>query len=154
MKKRTEDQIVLQEFEVVLGGKKRTGRVKSIRDNREFRRRLGELIGDLLAPLFDPSQWPAGEDGEKPETPGINFAIRKLMPALFADAPEGLMDLLWLYAPELREWEDVATEDELLDAALEVLELSIPLAIKIVQRLQEFGKRMGITLSARPSSSR
>ena len=138
----TDTQTILQIREVTLAGQKRGLRIKSIGETHAFRRRVGELMGTLAKPLLD-AYMATGGDTEKMEAETI---IRQLFPLLLGDGVDALLDMLWLYAPELKEFEQGATDDEVLDAALEVLEIAFPLVLKVGKRTVALLTRAGISL--------
>jgi len=140
VKPRLEQDVILQEATVVLGGKARSFRVKTMTENRAFRRRLGEILGDIIGPMFDPALRDTGGVLNQPDV------VRKVLPALMADGPEALMDLLWIYAPELKAFASESTDEEIIDAALEVLSLSFPLAQRIATQMIAFARRLGVSL--------
>ena len=137
-----EMQTLLQSREVTLAGQQRSFSIKSIKDTHEFRRRVGELMGSLVTPLFD--TWSAS-DG-KLENADLRVIFQQALPILLADGVDSLIDMLWVYAPELKEFEADATDDEILDAALEVLEIAFPLVLKIGKRIVALLSRAGINL--------
>ena len=135
-------QTILMDREVTLAGQKRSFKVRSIGETHEFRRRVGELMGSLVKPLFD-AYMKAEGDTDKIDVQGL---FGTLFPLLLGDGVDALVDMLWLYAPELKEYEADATDDEVLDAALEVLEIAFPLVLQIGKRTVALLTRAGISL--------
>ncbi|HUT58985.1 MAG TPA: hypothetical protein VNA25_14145 [Phycisphaerae bacterium] len=138
-----ETETILGIRTVTLAGQARNFDIKSIKDTRKFRQRVGELMGSLVEPLYN-AYMKAEGDTDKIDTQNL-FAL--LIPLVLGDGVDALLDMLWLYAPELKEFEEGATEDEILDAALEVLEIAFPLVLKIGKRTVGLLSRAGISLT-------
>jgi hypothetical protein len=124
---RTEEEILLQEsIEVVLGGKKYKIRPLKIRESREWRKKLAELLGVL------PSY--ANVTTDNPEE--FKGAISAMMVAL----PDQVTDLFFAYAKDLDRdaIEDAATDMEVAEAFKKVVTIAFPLA----QALPEVAEKL------------
>lgn len=124
---RTEQDILTRApIEVTLGGKTYEVTPLTIAESAAWRRRLGRGVADVLG----------GMQVQRPDGSVIRDeeALGRLLPELFATAPDLLIDLMWAYAPILprKEIEKAATEIELLEAASEVFKLGLPLAKPII----------------------
>ncbi|KKK72089.1 hypothetical protein LCGC14_2907400, partial [marine sediment metagenome] len=115
--------------------------VKSIAPTHEFRRRLGEILGTLAAPLVD--TWL--ESGGDLEGIDKEALLRKMLPLLLCEGVDAFVDMLWLYAPELQEFEAGATPEEVLAAAMEVLDAAFPLVLLVGKQTVALLSRAGIT---------
>ena len=148
-------QTVLQIREVTLAGQARSFKIKSIGETHEFRRRVGQLVGTFVKPLYDAymeaeakTRVQGKADAKaKPEDwvdkLDVQALSAQLLPLLLGEGVDALVDMLWTYAPELKEFEADATDDEILDAALEVLEIAFPLVLKIGKRTVALWSRVG-----------
>ncbi|MFA5187192.1 MAG: hypothetical protein WC551_12005 [Patescibacteria group bacterium] len=123
---RSEEDILLGQAAVKLAGKDYTIKVKSIRETHTFRKRLGVLLAGVF---------PGGDLTAKA---AMSFA--SLLPTLLSDGVDMLVDLPALYAPELTEAAQSATEDELLEAGIVVLELTFPLVQRLIQTITRLGE--------------
>ncbi len=145
MTERNEMDKICQTFEVTLGGKQYTLPIKPILPMREFRKRIAELARMLVGELAKNPETIAGIAAaaqEKKETaaPGENGkefenlfqAFGPLLPVVISDGLDALIEMLWAYAPELREHETEANEEEIVGAAMEVLEIALPLVGRLV----------------------
>lgn len=119
MIERTEEDIIMQRAFVVLGGERREFRVRSIREASAFRRAIGGVIGKALAQNPD-------VDIENISAIGATM-IQRVIPILFSDGIDVLMEIPFLYAPELNQYQNESTEQEQIDAGMEVLTLAFPL---------------------------
>ncbi len=141
-KGRDANQVVLQQFEVTLAGKVHVVAEKSIKETTEFRRKVGEILADFADPFLADM-----EEGKADGTVTTGQLIKRMLPTILADGVDGIIVLLWIYAPDLTEFEANATDDEILDAALVVLEVALPLVVKVGKSLIKILKRAGVTLT-------
>ena len=133
-----ETDALLQQARVTLGGVEHTIRVRSIRDTAEFRRVLGHLLGNGLSPLLS-----VATDGGKLNSADL---LASLLPALLGDGLDSAHEIVSLYAPELVEAVSGATDEEVVGAALEVVSLALPLAIRTIRGLLTILARHGVTV--------
>lgn len=137
--KRTEEDIVCQEVEITLGEHKHIIDVKSIRKNRQFRRELGRMISEVLTEAKLDEMLNAPENTSI-EDLGKGF-IKNIAPALIPVAMESLIELPFIYCPDLKEYEDEATDDELVDAAITLLEISYPFIESVIRGILRLWSR-------------
>jgi len=141
----SEEETCAQILRVRLGGEMRTARVRSIAENIEIRLALADMVADAVG-VFGEELTAAFENmraGEKTALEDVGGAdvltmIQRAAPFLFGKGYDALIGLPFLYAPELQEFRDGASDDELLDAALEVAGIIFPLFLKIWQRIAKF----------------
>lgn len=115
-KKRTEEEIVVQAgIEVVLGGEKYQIKPLVIKESRDWRKKLVNLLSEL--PKY------AKVDTDTPEEFG------EALNALMVDMPDTICDLFFAYAKDLsrQEIELKATEAEVAKAFEQVIEIAFPL---------------------------
>jgi len=114
---RTEEQKVSQaNIEVILGGKKYEIAPQVIRDSREWRKKVIALIAPLPSLVNITMDEP--EDFER--------ALTQMMVIM----PDQVIDIFFEYAKDLdrEEIEGVATDTEMADAFLEVVQVAFPLS--------------------------
>ncbi len=167
---RTESDILLQQATVALGGEPRAIEIKSLRNMREFRVAVGAMLASLI-PLCEPviqafvkssvRQARRVKDGD-PELANadadmsafldvdLTAVLASLAPILIGEMPDTVVNLFWLYAPELKEeFGSVATYEEEIDAGLEVLAIVYPFVItcgKGIVKLVMRGRKAGLGL--------
>ena len=126
---RTEEQVVSQAgIEVTLGGDKYQIAPLVIRDSREWRKK----VIDLIAPL------PDLVNVTMDDSAGFGEALKQIMVVM----PDRVADLFFQYAKDLDrdEIEGKATDTELSEAFEGVLKIAFPLAespMKILKRLSQ-----------------
>ena len=113
---RDEEAIVCKQIELTLGGEVHTVNVRSIRENRVLRRRVGEMLAATQ-----------GED---------------VIGSLLGVGADTLMDLPFLYAPELEQYSDLATDEELLEAGKQVMGLILPFVKATLGGMTELAQRL------------
>ena len=127
-------------FEVNLGGKIYQVKELNIEQDVAFRRELGNLLGQFLNPLAThrQSEW-----------------LSAILPNLFAEGYDQVKELIFNYDRSLPRDEIMAkaTSEELFEAGLEVLKLSVPLVQKILEGLMKLAPQMGVNLGNLPSGS-
>lgn len=112
-KKRTEVEKCLQKFSIRLGGVDREVGVRSVRGMVELRQKIAGVLGEVAS---------CYEEGVKEED-----MVKKILPMLFTHGIDVIMDLPVLYAPELKDvCENEATDEELINAGYEVLDVIFP----------------------------
>lgn len=128
---RPSDAVLCRQLDLVLAGEPVTVDVKSIRDNRPLRQRVGAALAEALASMYD-------ADGKTPD-PGA--AVARAMPVLLVDGIDLLLELPELYAPELKDKIDAASDEEVMRAGVQVLEVifpfysaAVPTLLALVQR--------------------
>ena len=149
---RSKTERILQTFEVTMAGKIVTVPVKSILSNRAFRKSLGEMVSSLVRNNQDPVLDlldKMNDDGTMENREALP-SLCDLMPTLMCDGFDFMIDMLWQYAPELQKYEPdpdgtigqgQATDEEIIDAACEVLQLVFPLLKTLWMRaLQQMGR--------------
>jgi len=111
-----EEKLTRAPIVVILGGKEYKVAPLVIRDSREWRKKVVELI----APL--PGLININTDDEK----GFGEALNQLLVAM----PDQVLELFFEYAKDLdrKEIEGAATDAELKDAFAEVMKIAFPLA--------------------------
>ena len=112
---RSESDIVCRTLTLTLAGEPVDIEVKSIRQNVQFRRKLGEVFACLE------------QRGEHREA---DFCR-----ALFENA-DAVMEIPAIYAPEIRERCQRATDEELLLAGRQIVEVALPF-VRALYRLTE-----------------
>jgi len=126
---RTEEQKVSQaNIEVILGGKKYEIAPQVIRDSREWRKKVIALIAPLPSLVNITMDEP--EDFER--------ALTQMMVIM----PDQVLDIFFEYAKDLdrEEIEDVATDAEISQAFLEVVELAFPLAQSLPKAMSKLSQ--------------
>lgn len=137
---RSEQDIALQQITFHLAGENHTVSVKPIRQMAAFRSELGKLLGKHAANIF------AEVPKDKKET---NWVSAALLSELMGNGLDTLMELPHIYAPELKDVCARATEQELISAGMEVLELIFPLVEIVlpgILRITKIGTKMGLSL--------
>ena len=107
---RDEEAVICQQLDIVLGGEVVTVPVRSIRENRVLRRRIGSLLS-VMSP----------DDGASQAE-----VLAAMWPRLLAEGADVLMDLPELYAPEIAERCKYASDAELLAASEQVWRVVFP----------------------------
>ena len=132
-----ETDALLQQARVTLGGEEHVIRVKSIKETAKFRRLLGELIGNSLAPILSRSEG------------NVTSAdvMRHLVPVLFGDGLDAAPDIVSLYAPETTEALADATDEEIIEAALEVVRLALPLMLRVIESVGKMLAKHDVALT-------
>jgi len=146
---RSEKQKVLQYFEVTLAGEKRRLRVKSILAMDEFRERVCDLLAELIdnydSDIRAMVQRARDSESDEPlaelasALDPVEF-LKKTAPFILGRGLHSLVELLWAYAPELRDESNEFSDDEIIEAALEVLSITFPLFLKIGSRMLQFAQ--------------
>lgn len=111
-------------FRLTLAGEERTVAKKPIKDSYEFRRVAGHLFAPIAGKLI------AAQGKAKDESSAeaaFGEMLPDLIPFLLSDGLDKLISLPALYDPALKEAQDAASDDELIDAGVEVLALAFPL---------------------------
>lgn len=156
---RQEEDIAAQVVRVRLGGEEYEIGVRPIGQDREWRRRCGELAADLLRVVFGGGGMSLmdGADGadEKGEMALGAAMIAKLgdaLPVLFTDGLDKVIDLFFLYSGLNREEiEGKATALEIMDAAMRVFEVhAFPFVRAMLAGLMRLAMRGGL-MSGRAS---
>lgn len=125
---RSETAIMLHEAQVVLCGEPRVFRVRTIRETAAFRRAIGEILGGVVLDIMENA-------GDR------RNMIQSILPVVMAEGIDKLIDLPFLYAPELAEWREGASDAELIDAGMGVLELAFPLVLGAVKAVLQIAAR-------------
>ena len=117
MTPRDEEQVLCKQLDLVLNGETVTIDVRSIRANRVLRRRVGVML----------SATQAGDD---------------VVAAVLIDGADALMDLPALYAPEIKEQCETASDEELVTAGVTILEVVYPFVQATIVGLTGFTSRL------------
>ena len=117
MTPRDEEQVLCKQLDLVLNGETVTIDVRSIRANRVLRRRVGVML----------SATQAGDD---------------VVAAVLIDGADALMDLPALYAPEIKEQCETASDEELVAAGVAILEVVHPFVQATIVGLAGFASRL------------
>jgi len=117
MTPRDEEQVLCKQLDLVLNGETVTIDVRSIRANRVLRRRVGVML----------SATQAGDD---------------VVAAVLIDGADALMDLPALYAPEIEEQCETASDEELVAAGVIILEVVYPFVQATIVGLTGFTSRL------------
>ena len=149
MGERMEFEKVSQTFEVTLGGKPYTLRVRPMGEMAEFRRTLGELAGGVFGVLRDSGQMgkilgifkgladrQGTGDGFSVETLmelGLDEILPVALPWIISDGMTLLLRMLTEFAPSLEQAVRDADDDEIMTAAAEVLRVNFPLLVKRIK---------------------
>ncbi len=156
-------EVMLQEMTFVLDGEEIKFPVKSIRDTHGYRAELGKIIakvfsnsdvGKALSKFISDAQ-KASTSGDKKEADNVGQSLLEdqlpkllpaLLPVLLADGIGAFETLLTKYAPELEGKIKQSTDDEIIDAATEVIVSTFPLlrksfsaAISMISRIGASG---------------
>jgi hypothetical protein len=107
---RDEEAVICQQLDITLGGEVVTVPVRSIRENRVLRRRIGSLLS-VMSP----------DDGASQAE-----VLAAMWPRLLAEGADVLMDLPELYAPEIAERCKYASDAELLAASEQIWRVVFP----------------------------
>jgi len=128
MKRTEEDKIVQAGIEVILGGEKYTIHPLVIRDSREWRKSVVDLIATL------PKYTEVTTD-----TPGD---FRDALDALLVAVPDSVANLFFQYAKNLNkeEIEASATDAELAKAFEQVVEIAFPLVQSLTKTMARLAK--------------
>ncbi|MFA5558623.1 MAG: hypothetical protein WDA59_04075 [Methanofastidiosum sp.] len=116
MVKRTEEDKISQAgIKVVLGGKEYKVRPLRILESREWREQVTKLLGNL--PRY------VKADTNNPEE------FEKALQGIMVEMPDKIVDLFFGYAKDLprQEIEAEATDEEVANALVEVLQVAFPL---------------------------
>jgi hypothetical protein len=135
---RTEEEILLEEsIEVTLCGKTYT--VWPLKCDRAiaWRKAGAQLAGDIIPAFTGADQNGGGVD-----------VIAKVLPAVFVDGIEAMIEMMYLHSPELEADRDTikasATHAEEVGAAIRVFKLSLPLFQTIAAEITEVIAAMGL----------
>ncbi len=126
---RTEEEKVVQDaITVILGGEKHYIKPLVIRDSREWRKRVVELISEL--PKY------AEVTTDSPD------AFGEALKAVLLATPEKVANLFFEYAKDLdqKEIEGKATEMELAKAFEQVIEIAFPLAQSMTKTMEHLAR--------------
>ncbi len=128
MARTEEDRVVQAGIEVVLEGEKYTIRPLVIKDSREWRKEVVELISEL--PKF------AEVTTDTPDEFG------EALKAMLVSTPEKVAELFFKYAKELdqEEIEAKATDIELATAFEQVIEIAFPLARSMTEVMKHLAQ--------------
>ena len=121
------DVILERPSKVTFGGKVYEVAPAKIDQDMRWREKCGAFAGEFFGILAQFSK-PGGEIDQR-------AAVAAIMPMLATNGLDRLMDLLFIYAPDLPrdEIEKIATLDEKVDAVVEVLQLALPFILKLAQ---------------------
>jgi len=126
---RSEEQRIYQEgIKVILGGKEYTVHPLKLREEREWRQKLAELVGSL--PQF------ANVTTENPE------AFQGAIKALMVNLPDQVVDLFFLYAKDLdrKAIEEEAVGTEVAEAFKAVMTLAFPLPQALTEAMMKLSR--------------
>lgn len=123
----TEGMSVTMHATVILGGQERVFKVKTIAETIGFRTKAGEMFGAVYGPLV------AARGNQSPAS--VAAVTERMMPNLMGKGFSDFLALIPEYAPELKDYLGDATEDETLDAAMEVLRVALPLVEKVLNTI-------------------
>ena len=145
--KRKAVDIAAKRFFVKLAGEKVELSEKSILKMPELRQELSNMIRliiseneDIVREVFDKAE--GGDEIGVLSNADIAVMLPKVIPILLGDGLDFLCETLFLYEPELRKYEpetpsDIgpgkASDEEIVDAALEVLSVVFPLVRSLVK---------------------
>ena len=118
---RDEEAVVCQHLDLVLAGQTVTVPVRSIRANRVLRQRIAELLS-------------VDDSGD----------VVTLMQTLCVERFDLLMDLPAIYAPEIEEQCNAASDEELLEAGKAVLEVVFPLVRRVIEAMTGAAAGLGM----------
>jgi len=124
---RSDEDKILQQIVVRIGGQDTAIPVRSIRDNAQFRRHLGQMLGGLAG------GWNFRNGQE------TSVVLRDMLPLILTDGIEGLMQLPAVYAPDT-DW-SAASDVELVDAGVAILEAAFPLLEAVLRGMMLLAKR-------------
>ena len=143
---REEEEMLLGSLTLMVGGAPRVVRVLNIWESHAFRAKAAPLF-EPIARLVLGAQRTAttraneekGDGKDVPQARMEQFAedsftdsLPGLMPYLMGEGALAVAELPFLYAPELEEIRTKASDEELLDAGVEVLALLYPLFQKML----------------------
>ena len=131
---RTEEEIITQApLEIVLGGVAYRVKPLVIKDSREWRRKVANLLGGL--PKYTSMD----------SNSSVEF--NDSMIALISDMPDTIIELVFEYAKDLdrKKIESTATEYDISKAFTQMMGVAFPLAQNLVEAVK--------ALSGKPSSS-
>lgn len=128
MTRTEEDKVTQAEIKVILGGEEYPIKPLVIRDSREWRREVVELISEL--PKF------ADITTDTPDEFG------EALKAMLVSTPEKVAGLFFKYAKELdqEEIEAKATDTELAVAFQQVIEIAFPLAQSMTKTMKHLAQ--------------
>ena len=140
--KRTEDQVLMSEpltmkvfcqpppepLRVSLGGESYEIPIRRIREAHDWRRKVGVLCGRFAKVIFSSSKYPDGDFEVD-----LGEAFSAVLPVVLGEGFEDLIECFFLYAPDLprAEIEAKATDEEMIDAALEVFKIGFPFVLRM-----------------------
>ena len=137
---RTEEAIHLEEpIEVSFAGMDVGYTIHPLKCDRamSWRKAGAKLAGDIIPAFTGVSQNGGGED-----------AIAKIMPVVFVDGIETIIEMMYLHSPELEADREkikaAATHAEEVGAAIKVFKLSLPLFKTIATGIAEIVAAMGM----------
>ena len=133
-RKRKPEEIVLQEFRITLSGEEIVLPVRSMRTMVDFRRKLADIIADVVEKHGE--KFNAALSGGEVDEENLAPLLASLVPFLVSDGWDALEEMLWLYAPDLKEEHfESAADAEILCAGVEVLKIAIPLIVRVGKAL-------------------
>ncbi len=128
MKRTEEDKVVQADIKVILGGKEYSIAPLVIRDSREWRKEVGNLVSQL--PKY------VGITTDEPDK--FEDALNAIMVAM----PDRVIDLFFQYAKNLNreKIEAVTTDAELAKAFEQVIEVAFPLAQSMTKTMKRIAQ--------------
>ena len=149
---REEMGTLMQTFTVKFGGERVQVRKKPILQHEELRNKLADLVADAIE-LAEPEVRAAVEARLKGIATGkidIGPAIVRGIPFFLGKGLTRILELLYLYAPELEPHREKATDEEIVGAVMEVAKILYPLAQKIASPVLEYARRRAESSAAKP----
>ena len=127
-KKNPDDVLMSSPLTIVLGGVKYDIKPLTIREDNKWRKKMGELFGKYL-----------GKQQELTVDTDPNALMVQLLPILMSEGLDDIVELFFLYAKDLdkEEIETTCPSTEVISAAMEVFEFTLPLAMSIIKMLMK-----------------
>lgn len=153
--KRDDEEVMLRELLVTLGGEQHAITVKSIKESRDYRRVLARVMRKLIVPLINLEDL---ERADFQQLAGVGLE------AVLVDGLDAFPGMLAAYAPELNGQIEAATDEEIVEAMSEVLEVTFPLVVSVTRlafklmsgsdMFAQMMKAQGVTKMVSPSAPR
>ncbi len=148
---RSEDQKLFQDpLIVVLGSTTYEVPIKTIAEDREWRKKCGSLSAKLAGMItkYAPSNKKESKELEELSGSLTEKLIADIMPIIFGEGLDDVIDMLWLYCDPVikkEEVENTVSSEDVIDAAFKLFEeIGFPFIVKMVRRMMRMGQSSGL----------
>lgn len=159
---------MLGTFTVTLAGKSHTVKVKPMLPMEEFREKcIAPIVGEMIEQCGPEIQGILAlievdsDDVTIPEQlvvgaskilPSAAKVLGKIAPFLMGEGLTRFTNGVWLYEPDLEKYRDQSTDEEIIDAAFEVLRITLPFYKTVWKSAMRFMEVMRPTEDDQPTT--